>query len=241
MLEIRNLNKSFSDFSAVKDLNLKVNEGEFFSLIGPNGSGKTTIIKNILGLLHPSSGDVLINGESIKSSSLKAKAQMAYIPDEPKIWNHITGEEFLYFSGALYGMKKEDVSKKIPVLLGHFDLRGIEKKYFENYSRGNKQKFSILAALLHDPKLILVDEPIVGLDPESAEVAMNLLADFVKSGGTVFMATHTLAVAQKYSSKIGILHEAKLIATDSLDNLRKTINNESASLSEIYFNFTKHA
>ena len=92
MLEIRNLNKSFSDFSAVKDLNLKVNEGEFFSLIGPNGSGKTTIIKNILGLLHPSSGDVLINGESIKSSSLKAKAQMAYIPDEPKIWNHITGE-----------------------------------------------------------------------------------------------------------------------------------------------------
>ncbi|MFP4514564.1 MAG: ABC transporter ATP-binding protein [Parcubacteria group bacterium] len=240
MLEIKNLNKKFAGFSAVKNINLRVNEGEFFSLIGPNGSGKTTIIKNILGLLRPSSGDVLINGKSIKESPIKAKEQLAYIPDEPKIWNHITGEEFLYFSGALYGMKKEEISKKIVELLAHFDLKGIEKKYFENYSRGNKQKFSILAALLHNPKLILVDEPIVGLDPESAEVAMNLLSKFSREGGTVFMTTHTLPVAQKYSSKIGILHEGKLIATDTLDNLRKKINSESASLSEVYFNFTKH-
>jgi ABC-2 type transport system ATP-binding protein len=241
MLEIKNLNKKFADFLAVKDLNLKINEGEFFSLIGPNGSGKTTIIKNILGLLKPSSGDILINGKSIKDSPIEAKAQMSYIPDEPKIWNHITGEEFLYFSGALYGMKKDDISKKIPELLNHFDLKGIEKKYFENYSRGNKQKFTILAALLHNPKLILVDEPIVGLDPESAETALNLLYKFSKNGGTVFMTTHTLAVAQKYSSKIGILHEGQLITTDTLENLRKEINNDNASLSEIYFNFTKHA
>jgi len=240
MLEIKNLNKKFADFFAVKEINLKVVEGEFFSLIGPNGSGKTTIIKNILGLLHPSSGDILINSRSIKTSPIEAKEQMAYIPDEPKIWNHITGEEFLYFSGALYGMKKEDISKKIPELLGHFDLKGIEKNYFENYSRGNKQKFSILAALLHNPKLILVDEPIVGLDPESAEVAMDLLYKFCQSGGTVFMTTHTLPVAQKYSSRIGILHEGKLIAADTLDNLRKKMNDKNASLSEIYFNFTKH-
>jgi ABC-2 type transport system ATP-binding protein len=241
MLEIKNLNKNFAKFPAVKDLNLKVDEGEFFSLIGPNGSGKTTIIKNILGLLRPSSGDVFVNNKSIKDSPIEAKEQLAYIPDEPKIWNHITGEEFLYFSGALYGMKKEDIAKRIPKLLENFDLKGIEKKYFENYSRGNKQKFSILAALLHNPRLILVDEPIVGLDPESAEVAMNLLHKFTKDGGTVFMTTHTLSVAQKYSSKIGILHEGQLIATDTLDNLRKEIDNESASLSEIYFNFTKHA
>jgi ABC-2 type transport system ATP-binding protein len=241
MLEIKNLNKKFANFLAVKDFNLKVGEGKLFSLIGPNGSGKTTVIKNILGLLQPSSGDVLINGKSIKDSPIEAKAQMAYIPDEPKIWNHITGEEFLYFSGALYGMEKEDIAKKIPKLLGYFDLKGIEKKYFENYSRGNKQKFSILAALLHEPKLILVDEPIVGLDPESANVAMNLLHNFSKDGGTVFMATHTLPVAQKYSSKIGILHKGELIITDTLDNLRKKINNKNASLSEIYFNFTKHA
>lgn len=241
MLEIKNLNKRFADFFAVKDVHLKVVEGEFFSLIGPNGSGKTTIIKNILGLLRPSSGDILINAKSIKASPIEAKKQMAYIPDEPKIWNHITGEEFLYFSGALYGMKKEDISKKIPELLRHFDLKGIEKNYFENYSRGNKQKFSILAALLHDPKVILVDEPIVGLDPESAEVAMDLLYKFCQDGGTVFMTTHTLPVAQKYSSRIGILHEGKLIAADTLDNLRKKMKDKNASLSEIYFNFTKHA
>ncbi len=241
MLEIKNLSKKFSDFMAVKDVSLKLEKGEFFSLIGPNGSGKTTIIKNILGLLHPSSGDVLIEGKSIKSSALKAKALMGYIPDEPRIWTHITGEEFLYFSGALYGMKKEEIAKKIPNLLNHFSLEGIAKKYFENYSRGNKQKFVILAALLHNPKLILIDEPIVGLDPKSAKTAMDLMSNFCKEGGTVFMTTHTLQVAQKYSSRIGVLHEGRIIAVDNLEGLRERVGNKEASLSEIYFNFTKNA
>ncbi len=241
MLEIKNLSKKFSDFLAVKDVSLKLEKGEFFSLIGPNGSGKTTIIKNILGLLHPSSGDVLVGNSSIRKSPLEAKAQMAYIPDEPKIWTHITGEEFLYFTGALYGMKKEEIAQKIPNLLKHFSLESIAKKYFENYSRGNKQKFVILAALLHNPKLILVDEPIVGLDPKSAEIAMDLLSDFCKKGGTVFMTTHTLEVAQKYSSRIGVLHQGRIIAVDSLEGLRRRANNNEASLSEIYFNFTTNA
>lgn len=240
MLKIKNLHKDFSGFTAVKDVNLTINSGEFFSLIGPNGSGKTTIIKNILGLLRPSSGDALIEGKSIRKSPLKAKQKMAYIPDEPNIWSHITGEEFLYFSGALYGMKEEEISKKIPQLLDNFSLQGIEKKYFENYSRGNKQKFTILSALLHNPKLILVDEPIVGLDPQSAEIAMKLFTKFVKSGGTIFMTTHTLEVAQKYSSLIGVLYQGKLITVDTLKNLRNKINNSEASLSEIYFNLTKH-
>ncbi len=241
MLEIKNLTKKFSDFIAVEDVSLNLKKGELFSLIGPNGSGKTTIIKNILGLLQPSLGDVLVEGESIKKSPSKAKSYMGYIPDEPKIWTHITGEEFLYFSGALYGMKKENIAKKIPKLLDFFSLEGIANKYFENYSRGNKQKFVILSALLHDPKIILIDEPIVGLDPKSAEVAMNLLSDFTKDGGTVFMTTHTLQVAQKYSSRIGILHKGKIIAVDNLEGLRKKINNQEASLSEIYFNLTKNA
>ncbi len=240
MLEIKNLNKNFSGFQAVTDLNLKVKSGDFFSLIGPNGSGKTTIIKNILGLLRPSSGDIFVEGSSIKNSALKAKRQMAYIPDEPSVWNHITGEEFLYFSAALYGMKKEEVAKKISKLLQYFSLQGIEKKYFENYSRGNKQKFTILAALLHDPKLILVDEPIVGLDPQSAEIAMKLFSTFVKNGGTIFMTTHTLEVAEKYSSQIGILYKGRLLANDTLTNLRNKIKQPTASLSEIYFNFTQN-
>ncbi len=237
MLKITNLQKKFGDFEAVSDINLEVEKGNFFSIIGPNGSGKTTIIKSILGLLTPEEGEITINGESIVDNPIKAKSKMGYIPDEPKIWNHITGEEFLYFIGALYGMKKEEVESKIPKLLDHFNLSGIEKKYFENYSRGNKQKFTILGALLHTPKLILVDEPIVGLDPDSAEKAMHLLSEFTKEGGTVFMATHTLQVAEEFSDKVGILHDGRLTETGSIDELRKKMGKEDASLIEIYHNF----
>lgn len=240
MLHIKNLTKQFGDLTAVNQFNLNIPKGEFFTLIGPNGSGKTTIIKNILGLLHPTSGEILIGNTSIKKQPIVAKQKMAYIPDEPKIWSHITGEEFLYFSGALYNLNQAQIKAKIPKLLSYFKLQGIEKQYFENYSRGNKQKFVILAALLHDPKLILIDEPIVGLDPKSGETAMKLLKDFTKSGGTVFMTTHTLSVAQKHSSRIGILKQGELIETGTIKELRKKIKNPKASLLDIYFNFNQH-
>jgi ABC-2 type transport system ATP-binding protein len=240
MLKIINLSKKFADFTAVNQVSLSIGSGEFFALIGPNGSGKTTIIKSILGLLKPSSGEILVDGQNIEEYPLPTKAKMAYIPDDPKIWSYITGEEFLYFSGALYGMPKEDVAKKIPALLSHFKLEGIEKKYFESYSRGNKQKFTILAALLHEPQLILVDEPIVGLDPQSAETAMELLNDFVKRGGSVLLTTHTLTVAEKYATKIGLLYNSNLVAFGSLNELRREIKNPQASLLDIYFNFISH-
>lgn len=239
MLEIKRLTKKFGDLAALKEVDLKVEKGEFFSIIGPNGSGKTTMIKTILGLLYPTSGDVLVGGKSIKSDPREAKMKMGYIPDEPKIWSHITGEEFLYFSGALYGMKQDEVRERIPELLSHFELKGIEKSYFENYSRGNKQKFTMLAALMHNPELILVDEPIVGLDPDSAEIAMRLLSDFVKKGGSVFLATHTLPVAQEHSDRIGVLHEGSLKKVGSMGELRSEMSNDGASLLEIYHNFSK--
>jgi ABC-2 type transport system ATP-binding protein len=239
MLKIKKLTKKFGEFTAVKDINLEVGDGEFFSVIGPNGSGKTTIIKNILGLLHPTEGDILIDGISIKKNPKKAKSKIGYIPDEPKIWNYITGEEFLLFSGALYGMKEENIKAKIPELVSLFNLEKISKKYFENYSRGNKQKFTILAALLHNPKLILIDEPIVGLDPDSAQTAMSLFSKFVKEGGTIFMATHTLPVAEKHSSKVGVLHKGKLVKSGEIKNLRKSMKDENASLLDIYHYFSK--
>lgn len=240
MIEIKNLTKKFGDFTAVESINLKLEEGELFSIIGPNGSGKTTIIKNILGLLHPTEGDILIDRISVKKKPKITKSKIGYIPDEPKIWSHITGEEFLRFSGSLYGVSEKDIEERIPKLLSKFDLEGIEKRYFENYSRGNKQKFTILAALLHKPDLILVDEPIVGLDPKASEIAMNLLNDFVKKGGTVFMATHTLPVAQEHSSRVGILHKGNLCEVGGMDELRKKMNKENASLLEIYHYFSQN-
>lgn len=240
MLEIKNLTKRFGDFTAVENINLKVEAGEFFTVIGPNGSGKTTIIKNVLGLLHPTKGDVFLNENSIKKEPQKVKAEMGYVPDEPKIWTHITGEEFLFFSGSLYGLEKKEIMNKVPDLLNQFGLKGVEKKYFENYSRGNKQKFTILAALLHDPDIILVDEPIVGLDPEAAETAMRLFNEFVSRGGSIFMATHTLPVAEKYSDRIGILHRGKLVEVGEINNLREKMDNPEASLLEIYHYFSRN-
>ncbi len=240
MLEIKKLTKNFGNLSAVKDINLKVNKGEFFSIIGPNGSGKTTIIKNILGLLRPTEGNILVDGANVEEKPEKTKSKIGYIPDEPKIWSHITGEEFLYFSASLYGVDVEEIKKKVPELLEKFNLKGIEKKYYENYSRGNKQKFTILAALLHNPELILVDEPIVGLDPEAAETAMEMMSSFVDKGGSIFMATHTLPVAEKHSDKIGILHKGKLSEVGSLNQLRNKMDAENASLLEIYHYFSKN-
>ena len=238
MIKIKNLTKKFGDFTAVRNINLTVEEGEFFSVIGPNGSGKTTIIKNILGLLHPTEGDILIDGVSVKEEPKKTKSKIGYIPDEPKIWNHITGREFLQFSGKLYGLSSEEIKEKVPALLDEFSLSGIEERYFENYSRGNKQKFSILAALLHDPDLILVDEPIVGLDPKAAEKAMTLLNNFVVEGGSVFMATHTLPVAQEHSTRVGVLTKGELAKVGSIDKLREEMENKQASLLEIYHHFS---
>ena len=238
MIEIKNLTKKFGDFTAVENVSLQMEKGEFFSIIGPNGSGKTTIIKNILGLLHPTEGDVLINGISVKEEPKETKSRIGYIPDEPKIWSHITGREFLQFSGSLYGVEEGEIEEKIPALLDEFNLDGIEDKYYQNYSRGNKQKFSILAALLHDPDLILVDEPIVGLDPKAAEKAMDLLNQFVSKGGSVFMATHTLPVAEKHSSRVGVLTKGRLAEVGSVDELRDRMENQEASLLEIYHHFS---
>ena len=178
MLQVQNLSKHFGDNKAVNGVSFDIKEGEIFSLIGPNSSGKTTIVKSIIGLLQPTSGSIRVGGHDVMKDPLLAKALLGYIPDEPSIWPFMTGEEFLYFTQALFGVEEKTRAKNIPKLLDIFSLQGVEKQYFQDYSRGNKQKFSIISAASHNPKLLVIDEPIVGLDPTGAEIAKKMFVDF---------------------------------------------------------------
>jgi ABC-2 type transport system ATP-binding protein len=239
MLNVNNLTKRFGGRAAVEDVGLAVQPGEIFSLIGPNGSGKTTIVKVIAGLLRPDAGSVAVGGFDTVKNPVEAKALLGYIPDEPAIWPAMTGEEFLNLTGALYGMDEKARAERIPALLSLFDLKDTERGCFEDYSRGNKQKFAILAALLHRPKLLLVDEPIVGLDPASAEIAQNLFVKFAREGGAVLLVTHTLSVAQKISHHIGVLKNGRLLAAGTLAELRQKAKlSGDADLEAVYKTLT---
>jgi ABC-2 type transport system ATP-binding protein len=239
MLSVRNLTKQFGSVVAVREVSFEVKPGRIFSLIGPNGSGKTTIVKVVCGLLKPSAGAVFVCGSDVVKEPERAKAQIGYVPDEPSVWQGMTGEEFLHFVGALYGMEEAPRRRRIPELLAIFNLQGIQEGYFEDYSRGNKQKFAILAALLHTPRVLLIDEPIVGLDPQSAEVAKNIFQKFAAEGGTVLMVTHTLSVAREISSEIGVLQEGRLVAHGSFEELRERAKvGGNATLEEVYRGLT---
>jgi ABC-2 type transport system ATP-binding protein len=237
MLDIKNLSKKYGPTLALEDFSLEIKEGEIYSLIGPNGSGKTTLVKLIAGLLYPTSGSISIMDYDIVKNPENAKARTGYIPDEPSVWPYMSGEEFIYFTQALFGMNESDGAKEkmMQDLLKIFSLAGLEKQYFNEYSRGNKQKFSILAALSHNPKLLLVDEPIVGLDPASAEIAKALFVDFAKKGGAVLLVTHTLSVAEEISNRIGILSKGRLIAAGTLAELRNLGHLDSASSLEVVY------
>lgn len=235
MLTLTHVVKKFDDIAAVNDVSFSIAPGEVFSLIGPNSSGKTTIVKSIAGLLRADKGTILVDGHDVAVSPKEAKAVIGYIPDEPSVWGSMTGEEFLHFVGALYGMSPSQRAAKIKELLPLFNVAGTEKDQFQNYSRGNKQKFSILAALLHDPKLLLVDEPIVGLDPESAATAKKLFHEFTQHGGAVLLVTHTLPVAEEISTRIGVLKGGSLLSVGTFDELRERAQLKAgATLEQVY-------
>lgn len=236
MLAVKNLTKQFGTHAAVHDVSFFVAANEIFSLIGPNGSGKTTIVKNIVGLLRPSIGSVTIGGFDVVEKPRETKSLIGYIPDEPNVWPKMTGEEFLHFTGTLYEMDEKSRVRRIRELLPIFHLEKIAGQYFEEYSRGNKQKFSILAALLHNPKLLIIDEPIVGLDPTSARIAEKVFADFAAAGGAILLVTHTLSVAETLAKKIGVLKNGRLVASGTMEQLKKEagIHKHSATLDDIY-------
>ncbi|MEO8231205.1 MAG: ABC transporter ATP-binding protein [Ignavibacteriota bacterium] len=239
MLEIKNVTKKFGSFTAVNNLNLTVKSGDFFGFIGQNGAGKTTTIKMVSGLYNPTSGSISIGGFDIYKEPIKAKSLIGYIPDQPFIYEKLTGREFLFFSGGLYSIEKNKLKKIINEIIEQLEIGDWVDKRTEEYSQGMKQRITIASALLHDPKLLLVDEPMVGLDPQSAVIVKNILKEKAKNGAAIFMSTHSLNVAEEICTKIGIIKDGNMIFSDDTKVLETIKGSNHHSLESLFLHLTK--
>ncbi|MBI1737048.1 MAG: ABC transporter ATP-binding protein [Candidatus Rokubacteria bacterium] len=235
-LRLERLSKRFPGRLAVDDLSLTVDAGEIYGLIGPNGSGKTTTVKLSTGLYRPSAGRVLVAGIDLHAEPERAKAMIGYVPDEPFAYERMSGREFLHLIGELWSMPRTRRDARIEDLAAVFRLGELLDGHVEHYSRGNRQKLALVAALLHDPRLLVVDEPIVGLDPESAVRTRELFRDFVARGGAVLLCTHTLAFAEAVCRRVGMLRDGRLVVEGAIGDLRDRLPG-AASLEELYLHF----
>ncbi len=221
MIEIENITKRFGEKVAVDHLSLTVPSGEFFAFVGPNGAGKTTTIKLIVGLLHADEGTVRICGQDIQKNAAAAKALLSHIPDQPYLYDKLTGREFLEFVARMHRIEPAQARRKIEELSDVLSLRDYLDDLAEGYSHGMKQRVVIASAIVHDPKVIVVDEPMVGLDPRSVRSVKDLLRDLSQAGATIFMSTHTLNVAEELAGRIGIIDHGRMVAVGTLDELRR--------------------
>ena len=239
MIDIRNISKSYNKGSvkAVDSLNLKVSKGEIFGFLGPNGAGKTTTIKMIIGLLNPDSGNILIDGTDIAKDPLIAKKKLGYVPDNPNLYDRLTGMEYLNFMADVYQVPADKRKERIEHYLEMFDLKDAAVDLIKSYSHGMKQKTALTGALIHDPKLWILDEPMVGLDPKSAHLLKSQMREHCDRGNTVFFSTHVLEVAEKLCDRVGIIHKGKLIAIGTIDELKHGDNKDS--LENIFLELTE--
>jgi ABC-2 type transport system ATP-binding protein len=233
MIELRNVTKHFGSFTAVDDISLEIPSGEFFGFLGPNGAGKTTTIKMMAGLFTPTRGQIIINGLDVFRQPIEAKRTLAYVPDQPFLYDKLTGREFMYFVGGLFEMKKAELTRRIGELIDHFDIGEWVDKRTEDYSQGMRQRISIAAGLVHEPKAIIVDEPMVGLDPRSAKIVKETLKNHSRSGTTVFMSTHSLPVAEELCERVGIINNGRLVfvgTQEKLDTLKRQYDGKFESV-----------
>ncbi len=241
MIEINDLTKTFGTFKAVDGLNLRVEPGEIFGFLGPNGAGKTTTVKILSGIMRPTSGSVKVAGHDVAAAPLAAKRALAYIPDEPFVYPKLTGWEFLRFIGDLYSVPRAEQLRRIPELLEMFELSAQSGELLESYSHGMKQKLLIASVLLRRPKVVLFDEPTVGLDPKSIRRFKALLADIARGGTSVFMCTHILDMAEKLCHTVGIIYRGRLIARGSVAEVKKLAPGGLAdrSLEDVFLELTE--
>jgi ABC-2 type transport system ATP-binding protein len=228
MIELTALSKQYGTFTAVRSLDLTVPAGELFGFLGPNGAGKTTTMRMIAGILQPTGGTVRIAGHDLRTDPLGAKRALGFIPDRPFIYEKLTGMEFLRFSAGLYGEHGAGVERRGRELLALFDLDGWRDELVESYSHGMRQKLIIASAFVHRPAVIVVDEPMVGLDPKSSRILKDLFREYTRRGHTIMMSTHTLEVAEGMCDRVGIMQRGELVACGTVDALRATSGGDGA-------------
>ena len=239
MLKLTNLTKKFGNFTAVNSINLEINAGDFFGFLGQNGAGKTTTIKMITGLYAPTNGTVHIGGYDIQKDHIEAKKLIGYIPDQPFLYEKLTGREFLFFCGGLYKIEKSKLKNKIDETIDQLKISQWVDKRTEEYSQGMKQRIAIASALLHNPKLLVVDEPMIGLDPQSALVVKNILKQKATEGVAIFMSTHSLHVAEEVCSRIGIIKDGQMIFEDRKIFIEQIIGTDHEDLESLFLHLTK--
>ncbi len=236
-LIIKDLKKEFNGFWALKGLNLELSPGEIFVLLGPNGAGKTTTLKLITGLLHPTQGEIFIEGINIKESPIKAKSLIGYVPDEPFIYPKLTGREFINLVASIYRVKKADYEKRSKELFEKFDIGEWIDELSEGYSHGMKQRIIMCQLLLHNPVLILIDEPLVGLDPKTARTVRETFLSLKDQKKTLFISTHTLSFAREVATRLGIINHGELKFTGTLEELAEISGRKN--IEEIYLKLTE--
>jgi ABC-2 type transport system ATP-binding protein len=238
MIELKSLTKRYGSFTAVDAIDLSVPKGELFGFLGPNGAGKTTTLRMIAGILRPTAGTVRIGDIDVSENPMEAKAILGYIPDRPYIYEKLTGSEFLRFVAGLYSQNGKEIEHRGRELLALFDLDDWRDELVESYSHGMRQKLIISSAFIHKPDVIVVDEPMVGLDPKAARILKDLFREYTRRGHTIMMSTHTLEVAETMCDRIGIIQGGKIRALGTMSDLRASSESGEQGLEEIFLKLT---
>ncbi|MFB3890288.1 MAG: ABC transporter ATP-binding protein [Candidatus Bathyarchaeia archaeon] len=237
-VELKNVVKRYNEITAVNNVDLTIKPGEVFGLLGPNGSGKSTILKILLGLVQPDAGSVRVLGIDVKQDPVAVKRLVGYAPESPRLYEFLTGIEFLDFIGDIYGMPAEEKRSRINEYLKAMQLEGREGDMISSYSEGMKQKTALIAAFLHKPKLLILDEPLNALDPRSARIVKDFLQELKRQDVATIMSTHILEIAQAVCDRVGIMYQGKLLALGNMDELREMSRMPGSGLEEIFLKLT---
>jgi ABC-2 type transport system ATP-binding protein len=237
-VKLSGVSKRYGSLTAVDYLDLEVKRSEILGLLGPNGSGKSTTLKMILGLVKPDTGSINVLGIDVKDDPLAVKRKIGYVPEAPRVYEFLTGLEFLDFVGSVYGMSPEERKLRIEEFVKALDLEGREGNLISSYSEGMKQKVVIISALMHKPELLLLDEPLSGLDPKSARIVKDLLRKLASQGVTTIMSTHILEIAQAMCDRIAIMYGGRLLALGTMDELRRKAEMPDSGLEDIFLKLT---